>query len=231
MSETLTPGKSAKYTKYDNTPSWIQVVSEKYIPGGGAYGRIYQTETLVLGRPRRFIVKKFLGDPTRAKQGAERAFNNYRRAKKAGLKVFPTYRISGDRTSILMTDGNADSAIALSNNRTLFELGLPQIKDEAIPSTLTDSIIQHAKLAADHNILIPSDAYFFIYNRRLQTTDFILGDLDRLGSDITTHHALWHNLKTARKAVMSFLANNSESPYLQIRRADLRFRSEGETGN
>ncbi len=231
MTESVTHGRSVKFTKYDKTPTWIKITGERDIHGGGVFGQIFLTDTLVLGRPRRFIVKKFLGNPDRAKREAERAFNNYRKAKNAGLKVLPTYRISGDNTSILMTNLNVDSTLVLSNNRDLGELGLPPIRNEALTPGLTDSIIEHAKLASEHKILIPVDAYFFLYNQVQQTTDFTLGDLDKLGQDVSAEHALWYNLKTARSAVMSFMASNSESPYLQIRNADARFKAEGEMGN
>lgn len=231
MTESVTNGRSVKFTKYDKTPAWIKITGERDIHGGGVVGQIFLTDTLVLGRPRRFIVKKFLGNPDRAKRETERAFDNYRKAKNAGLRVFPTYRISEDHTSILMTNGNADSTLVLSNNKNLRELGLPPIRDEALTPALTDSIIEHAKLASEHKILIPVDAYFFLYNHGQQTTDFILGDLDKLGQDVSAGHALWHNLKTARSAVMSFMASNAESPYLQIRNTDLRFKAEGEMGN
>lgn len=231
MTESATYERSAKFTKYDQTPTWIKITGERDLHRGGAFGQIYLTDALVFGRPRKFIVKKFLGSPDHAIRYAERAFNNYRRAKKAGLKVLPTYRISGDSTSILMTNLNTNSTVVLSNNRDLGELGLPSVTDDAISPSLTDSIIEHAKLASQQNILIPSDAYFFLFNRGNKTIDFTLGDLDKLGQDISPAHALWHNLRTARNAVMSFMASNAESPYLQIRNADMRFREEGEMGN
>ncbi len=231
MTEITSHGKLVKFIKYDGTPSWIRISEETYMPTGGAFGAIYRADTEVLGRPRNFVIKKFRGDMVKAKRDAERAFNNYRRAKKAGLKVFPTYRMGEDERSILMTDGNANSTIVLSNNINLQEIGLPLIKDEAITPALTDAIIEHAKLASQQNILIPNDAYFFLFNRGNKTIDFTLGDLDKLGQDISPAHALWHNLRTARNAVISFMASNAESPYLQIRNADARFKAEGEMGN
>jgi len=231
MTEEFTSRKLIKYTKYDDTPSWIQVEKSTDTPLGGVYGMIHHVDTIVLGRPRRFVLKRFIGTQDKARANAERAFDNYRRAKKAGLKVFPTYRLGEDRTSILMTDGNANSTISLSNNRSLPELGLPPIRDEALPPSLTDEIIEHAKLAAGHKILIPSDAYFFLYHQGTQKTDFVLGDLDKLGVDVQQEHALWHNLKTARSAMLNFIASNAESPYLQFNYIDKRFRVEGETGN
>lgn len=226
MAEALTIPRDTTFTKYDGTSSRVRIVDEEYIRSG-IYGMIYRTDTLVSGRPRRFVIKKFKKTLLSAQGNAERAFANYQRAKDAGLKVFATYRLGEDRKSILMTDGSGDSTVCLSNNITLPELGLSKIRDEALPLDLVDGIIANAKKASEQKILIPNDAYFFLYDRQAECTDFVLGDLDTLGKDVDSQHALRHNLQTAKLAILGFIASNAQNSYYQSKVVKNKFADEG----
>lgn len=225
MTEAATP-QLVRFNKFDGSSTQIQIVGEKYI-GGGTFGKIYLADTLVARRPRRFVIKRYKGDTLAAERFAKKALTNYQRAKEAGLKVFPTYRMGEDGRSILMTDGHGDSTICLSNNRTLPELGIPQIANAAISPSLIEGVIAQAKKASEKRILIPNDAYFFIYDRSAQTTDFVIGDLDMLGKDLSSGHALWHNMRTAKNSLLSFVYSNAQNARYQANIVQSKFAEEG----
>ncbi len=151
----------------------------------GDYGDIYEVNGFVGSHGKKFIVKKFKGKNEKITEyRATKAFQNYEVAKKAGLKVFTTYRIGEDRKSILMTNGNMESAVCIGNNKKS-----PKAKDllgDKIGSlgdvdfqTLVEGMYSQAILAGGQNIKVPADAYFFFVDTKTKSkVDFVIGDLD-----------------------------------------------------
>ena len=95
---------------------------------------------------------------------------NYREAKKRGLRVFRTYRPADDGTSILMTNGNDQEHICVSNNggtNFVDKFRYPEKRDgqrlvgiENFNDFLED-YFNSAIEASRQNVKIPVDAYFF----------------------------------------------------------------------
>lgn len=214
----------------------VNILNERKI-GEGTTGTTYETDVLVGGRKRKFIIKRFKGSTVIAKKNTVRAIENYQMAKKAGLKVFPTYRLGEDGTSILMTNANVDSTICVD---TLSYSSLPsrggtkiEIDDDKFEK-LANGVFQQAGLAAKHGIYVPVDTFFFLINTETKDVDFVLGDLDTINNNPIPESApgpnirLVENLGQASIALQCLVLHNIEnagSCYARLREVYHKIRS------
>ncbi len=177
----------------------VRILDEKQI-GSGMFGDTFEAQVLVGDKGRKFVIKKFKRRyNTTAAERAENAMKNYQAAKEAGLKVFTTYRLGEDGTSILMTNANSDDITCLSTlPNTVGDIKI-KLTDESFES-LTDGVFAEAKKAADANIDVYSDAYFLLVGKNSSKLDFVLGDLDNVTKEASKSPAtlLSSNLINAR---------------------------------
>ena len=203
-------------------PTQLTITGKRRI-GSGIFGTAFQTEVMVGCHARKLVIKRFKtidrrGIVTTAKENAAKAMANYAAAKKAGLKVFPTYRLSEDGESIVMTNGNIGSTICISNEHSshLPNIGEPkiQLRGDAACTSLIDSVFDQALLAANHDISIHSDAFFFLYDKTTGGIDFVIGDLDNVDRRKLppNESRLLNNLYGAEMALISFMNGNVEAP-------------------
>jgi hypothetical protein len=145
---------------------------------------------------------------------ARDALRNYQLAKRAGLKVFSTYRLSEDRTSILMTNGNLGGHFCFGSNihspRALKVMGrkIPAIDNL---DELISGLVAEAQKAAEHQLQLHHDTYFFLVNRENpRRADFVDGDMDNVEEFPTecVKYLLATNLYNALHALKNFVANN-----------------------
>jgi hypothetical protein len=198
-------------------PSIVNVLKERRI-GEGSFGRTYVADVLIGRHNRRFIIKKFKGDTQTAEKNAARAIENYRLARDAGLKVFTTYRLADDKTSILMTNASIDSTICIGSDSFSH---LPSFGEDKIQNlemdkfqTLLDGVYNQALIAASHDLVIHPDSFFFLFNKESGSLDFVLGDLDLIHKKPRSSfsYLLLVNLDYAEMAISAFVRGNVENP-------------------
>src|SRR3989338_1172027 len=108
--------ESARFYKNPERFSDIEIIKKTPL-GGGAYGEISQVIVRVGNVDRTFVLKEFKDRGKSAELFARRAFETHTKLKQAKLKVFPTYRLSEDGRSILMTSGHSEEFICLGTNK------------------------------------------------------------------------------------------------------------------
>lgn len=208
------------FAKEGRNSTQVIIKNERKI-GNGWFSDVYQADVAIGNHTRKFVIKKFKdalidGKALTAKENAANAIVNYQSAKKAGLKVFTTYRLSEDGTSILMTNGSPDSTVCLTNNEdaNLWGMGLPKIKkiEEAVFKGLVDKVFRQAIIAAEHDLSIWFDAFFFLYDRNTNSIDFVVGDLDLVNRRQTLTPRLHDNLADADRALGDFVQDNVQNP-------------------
>ena len=212
MSQSL-EGPKVKFKEYTGRETELRIVSETLINSGN-FGKIYDSVIEIGGLQRRFIVKKYSTMlSTITGTNAEWALKNYSLAKKAGLRVFPTFRISKDRASILMTTGffNDKICVASNDHYTVDKFGRALILEiENIDEFLSNFFTESLK-AAQQGIQIHFDVFFFILNKNEPTKiDFVLGDLDNLYKAGRTKETGVHNMNSARDALHVFFTRNTD---------------------
>jgi hypothetical protein len=183
----------------------------------GHYGVIYETDLIIDGRKHAFAEKLFKNNEYgTAEENAQRAFENYRMAQEAGLRVLPTYRLSADQKSILMTAYFGDWACVAGNaNPTLEELGTPRMKSIDNFSALLKTLFDEALKAAQHRIQFGNDLFLFLVNKQNPNSlDFLSGDVDQILTNVDEDEKtiLAFNLEGIKVALKSFLEFNVENP-------------------
>lgn len=203
----------------------VRILDAKKI-NQGAIGEIFDTVTEVGGRKKRFIIKKFFDPETRDGPynpaiGPERTFENYNVCKRAGLKVFPTYRISQDKKSILMTNAFSDEWVCIGSNQEDSSINLETFSETKFTEianfeVFLDSVFGEAIKAAAQDITLPTDCYFFLIQRETshaaKVLDFVLGDLDQitLGKVASKEREIFLNNITALTfSIQAFLNTNA----------------------
>ena len=146
-----------------------------------------------------------------AAKNADKAFKNYSLAKKAGLKIFPTFRVSENKKNILMTTGFSNGQICVGSNNdiTVTELGRPLICEiQNVDKFLSDFFNEHLK-AAKHGIRFWIDVFFFILSRNEPTKiDFVVGDLDNSAEMEPSKSIGLRNMEYARTTLIAFCEKN-----------------------
>lgn len=225
--------------------SELEVVNERRI-GSGKFGNIFEADVFVSGdlsdneiaelkqkNPgryrsllRKFVIKKFNDteqdgsvSQATAEENAKKAIENYVKAKKAGVKVFSTYRLSDNQRDILMTNGDSDDYYCIGSNKgsnTVVSFGGEMIEskntDEVKIEEFIKSVFYHAQKSAEKKVALPFDAYFFkIGKNEKDKLDFVIGDLDMVRFvGFSFHHAkiYMYNFANALTALNSFFAHN-----------------------
>lgn len=207
-----------KFEHVDQRKTEVTVEPGRLI-GRGGFGAVYETDVMIGGRHRTMVLKKFhdneLGTP---EENARRAFKNYSLAKEAGLKVFPTYRLGEDGSSILMTDGRAGvwfCAAGNNNEQSYRIVEIDNLKD------ILEKLAKEAAVAAAANLNLKDDMLFFTVDRCVGANlDFYLGDLDLLrDAHRSNQRSIWgDNLRQLRAALGNFIRIYAREPrrYLEM---------------
>lgn len=201
--------------------SSIEIISRDSEPiGEGVFGKVYRVQARIGNRVCHFVMKEFLDNVFGTKkENAKNAFENYRQARKAGLKVFPTYRITETGDKILMTLGTDADWVCLGSLISISKSHEYRQSAERIDNfqNLIDKVFEQAITAAKLQILLPGDSYFFFLDIQTKTqADFVIGDLDRvLGKPIV--NAQRHNISVALAILRDFfkiiLKPNAKNPH------------------
>ncbi|MBI3888718.1 hypothetical protein HY311_02910 [Candidatus Nomurabacteria bacterium] len=195
----------------------VKIISEIPI-AEGSFGKIFDTVIEKGGHQKRFIVKKYFNYTPdlpkynyMVKESTQRAFHNYILAKNAGLKVFPTFRISEDGESILMTTGFSENQTCVGSNGGLNLSTLEQLPIEEIENLdkfLTDFFAEGLK-AAQKGIDVFRDVFFFILSNDVPTKiDFVIGDLDNLKKVEPTKNLARKNTEQIKISLIDFCDHN-----------------------
>lgn len=212
---TESTGEVSTFVKGEKV-SPVNILDQRVI-GQGHYGTCYEADVNYRGRPRKFVIKRYTHDPNRALNAdynATRAIENYQILKKAGLRVFHTYRLGEDERSILMTDGNLESKICVDANPkgSLPALNLPKLTDvDDEIKKLAQAVFQQSRLAAEREVtLSKADIFFFLVDKNTKDIDFVLGDLDLVNfpSVPEFEQRLHENLENARSSIEWFILSN-----------------------
>jgi hypothetical protein len=228
MSELAIERISIKPKREGRPPTQLSI-TKKHRIGSGTFGTAFQTEVTTGSHARNLVIKKFKntevrGFVTTARENAAKAIANYKIAQRAGLKVFPTYRLSEDLESVVMTSGNTDSIICIGTEpaSSLPGIGKPKIPsiESVACAELMDGVFNQATLAANHDISIRPDAFFFLYDKSTGGIDFVIGDLDNVHKRQLppNQSRLLSNLYGAKIALQSFIVDNVDNPgvYLKL---------------
>lgn len=218
--------EKTSFEKHTGKKSRVKILEENIISEGTTFGEIYETLVDVGGRKKKFIIKKYQGkDSTSsgefAVQFAKEAFENYSYAKKAGLKVFPTFRLSQDKKNILMTNGNLENQICIGANhyKNITDFERPLIKNiDNLDNFLKEYFEEGFKINGN-NFQFHHDVPFFLISKTEPIKlDFVLGDLDNLTSfknTIRKDFAL-NNIHQMRKSIADFTKRNIDPSYQDI---------------
>lgn len=194
----------------------VALVEEREKIDEGTYGNIFIVMVQVRNHVRRFVLKKFkirdsIDDPQR---DSIDALANYQALKSAGLKVFPTYRISENKDSILMTCGNSDDWTCIGSNANTCRLSYFE-EDDIDEITNLDELIgelsTQAEKAAKAGLQVFSPIYFFLVHKKDKgRLDFVLGDLDAIEHNTFLNFwKLWEwNVNAALFALKQFMEIN-----------------------
>jgi hypothetical protein len=168
-------------------------VERKRRIGGGHFGDVYLADVhfqqASQERRRQMIVKEYRPNP--AKPGmehklAERAIRNHQLAKEAGLKVFPTFRLSAEGNSILMTLADTERWICVGTNEgsdSLREMagGEFAAKPDDEMERFINQVLDQAQLAKQSALSLDSDMIFMLVDRaERKKMDYVLGDMDMI---------------------------------------------------
>ncbi|MBU0732208.1 hypothetical protein KKC88_04995 [Patescibacteria group bacterium] len=188
--------------------------------GSGHFGDVYLVEGKIGNHKKEFVIKRYkddLGDSFDSLMDAKKAFSNHSKAKKAGLKVFPTYRLSEDKNSILMTSAAGEGKYCLAitideiDRSYVDSKGFENIKEIPNFEELANNIFKGAVKAAENNIFLYMDSYFFMTGEN-EDVDYVIGDLDLVYEmpDVKSENLNKVNLKAAKKALDQFLATYTD---------------------
>jgi hypothetical protein len=195
----------------------VQIIegSERKIASGG-YGTAYEvTARYGNNHEKKFVVKRFFS-PKNAGE-ATKAVQNYSLAKQAGLNVFHTYRLGADMQSVIMTMGNTEDVVLIGTNvespKAEEQLGAKiHLAETEKFDSLLEAVLNQARIAANHNIFLHKDAYFFTVDRKTKSEfGVIIGDYDRVES-YWSARILETNLDDARISIDRFIDQNFENP-------------------
>jgi len=211
-----------KNTGENAKKAYVSVLNERKI-SGGEYGDVYEAETKVENSSvksrqglQKFILKKYSNRLGLASEWASNAIKNYNNARKAGLRVFPTFRVARDESTILMTNGNLKGWVCIGTNQESpglesKEFNLQKLYDIQNYQELIEEIFRQSKLAATAGIYLPVDSFMFLVRRDAELLDFVIGDMDGVVSDSRNSSSLWSkNFSQAILAFEYFLRRNMQ---------------------
>jgi hypothetical protein len=166
--------------------SLVSIKSEVYL-SQGAMGSVSVVEAEVKGKKKSFVLKKFKDKAgLSAKELAKNAYDNYNNARKSGLRVFPTYRLSAQQTGILMTNGNLEGFACIGTNQESpkidsKEFGLEKLNYIENFSDLIEILYEQAENSALAKIRFHDDCFMFLVNKgKTSLVDVVIGDMDNV---------------------------------------------------
>jgi hypothetical protein len=159
--------------------------------GRGAFGTVVADTATIQGgtkkKKKRFAFKTYgKWDPNNGSWGlppdvsAKNSLRIYLKLRETGIRVFPTYRISEDEKTVLMTLGKQKGWWVYSSNAPE-KKRLEKIKAIVNFDDFLQSLSVNLELANQNGITLPKDAYFFLVKKINETehqADFVIGDLD-----------------------------------------------------
>ncbi|PIR04200.1 MAG: hypothetical protein COV59_03385 [Candidatus Magasanikbacteria bacterium CG11_big_fil_rev_8_21_14_0_20_39_34] len=194
------------------TKTRVYITHKTPIAGGenesrGAYGIVYSVDVQLEGSEKTypFALKEF---HDYKKDETKNALENHRRAKHAGLKVWNTYRISEDGSSILMSTGDVKGWEILGQKTILSK----EKRETTLPfenfQNFLSEYYSQAQKAAEHNIAIAGDVPFL--KIREHELDFVLGDMDLLEPSSQTNQLTIQrqNVQNLHSTLVYFLEKN-----------------------
>jgi hypothetical protein len=181
--------------------------------GRGSFGTVYEAVVTIGNHSRTMVLKKFRENEVgTAEENALRAFRNYSRAKEAGLKVFPTYRLGEDQESILMSDGRSGVWFCAAGNNETQPYRISTLTNlEQVVEQLTEQSI----LAAAADLNLREDMLFFTVQRDSKShLDFYFGDLDLLirSAGRNRYSTQSENLVKIQEALENFIEKYVDNP-------------------
>jgi hypothetical protein len=196
----------------------IQILEEKPI-NKGEFGEAYEVKVQVKGGAKgTFVLKKFFeqlsdGQRISGKDMAKKSFQNYTQAREAGLKVFPTFLLNEQDGTILMTIGYNEEWHCISNNKgtnSLENFGGEKLEEVPRFENFAHKLFEEAKKAADAEIFLPADSFFFTVSKNDQRLDFYVADVDTVKKVRISEgqNLLDMNLTEADSALTLFLKSN-----------------------
>lgn len=166
-------------------------VNRKKKIGGGFYGDVFLADVHMTDghteRHRQMVVKAYRSKdsaPGKERQLAQRAMHNYGLAKAAGLRVFPTFRLSPEGNSILMTLANTEAWICVGTNEGSDSVQAVagtelSVEPNGQLETFINQVLDQAELAKRASLSLDSDMIFVLIDRaKRNKMDYVFGDMD-----------------------------------------------------
>ncbi|MFA5954352.1 MAG: hypothetical protein WC817_02335 [Patescibacteria group bacterium] len=174
--------------------------------GSGTFGWVREAVVSKGNVKRTMALKHFF----KGREQAQSAFDNYKLAKKAGLKVFTTYRISKEGDAILMTNGNDKETVCLSLSpkedrpKALDGESIEKIENF---DELLQNLYQEAEKATKNGLYFNGDEIFFLVDKKTKTkVSFVLGDMDGISVDPMRFEGVpYDNIAEVGASVVVFL--------------------------
>ena len=198
-------GKTIKFrTEFDETDtnnreSDLHITRENELVGRGAFSSWVKSvqARIVSGEGKEssehtYVIKKYQlnvdgGEVLHPKHDIKKALLNFQKIKKAGVKTWNTYRVSGDNTMIIMTDANVEGKILVTKNVNLSEEAKKLEKKKLNQIRNFDSFLESLYLdivkLSKNRINIEEDTLGIIFDSEgsengISNIDFIMADLD-----------------------------------------------------
>lgn len=179
-------------------------VIEKRPLGEGKYGEVYQVTVTKDGIAMDFAIKDYSKNEYDARKLTEQAYDHYLKAKEAGLKVFPTVRISSDKPQLLLTLGTtADQTLISKDSHVTWD----KVNTLSNMKELVSGIGMNVLKGSRAGMKMRRDIYFFLVNNVEPTkADFLIGDYERPIDSGKTPDALFkRNMQSAKGAIDIFI--------------------------
>lgn len=195
----------SRETKTEVIISNKQLIHGSLSKSSGAFGTVYSVDVAFpahVDKKYKFVLKEMHipGNST------ENALRNHRAAKKVGLKVWKTYRISEDKHDILMSTGHLEGWEVLHSNILDEEPEYKPIPEFINFELFLSEYYAQALKAAQNSISINGDVPFIMV--REDKIDFVLGDVDQLYEVVRQNETLLaKNLQSMHSSLCVHLEN------------------------
>ncbi|MDO8493434.1 MAG: hypothetical protein Q7S19_02710 [bacterium] len=217
--------KERFYKTQDQSDKGVEVeIVKKEELGRGEFG-VASSVAIEAGKHKfPFVLKEY-----KSEVSAKDELQKYLDAKEAGLKVFPTFRISEDGKKAIMTTGHTPEWVCIGSNNenvggSLESLGLAKIKsiEEKSFDDFLKNFFEQAVVASKDKFSLPYDAPFFFTQRNATENvkiDFVLGDLGQVGKNLSGDDDKRRNMKNVKSlkvALNDFIKRNLEDPRIYM---------------
>lgn len=188
----------------------------------GGFSNIYNADILIGNKNIPFILKEYnIKNITITREQAKIAFENYKKAKEAGLKVFNTFRIIKDSNKILMTNGSSSDVVCVSSNGLSKTTTLESFKHKKLENIenfdeLVEGVLKEITKATSHELTFDDNSFLFLINTDKNTVDFVIGDMDFLREvtpeDLNEVNTYAENKREAYRALEDMITRNIQNP-------------------